>query len=547
MAEVARLIGGAGTGKTTELLRIMSKVIDTGGVDADSIGFVSFTKAARREAASRAAEQFGASMKDLETNGWFRTLHSVCYKCLSPVSGLLSGDAESRKWICEWLQESVGGQSLDDESYSSFDGATDADKALTVWSAARNRLQTLREAWECAWLSESQLPNFEYCERITNRYEEGKLLDHRLDFTDLLGRFAGYKFRVGGHDQIQPEGWVPAVPVWFFDEQQDAGPLLDAVCKRLVAADSCRWAYVVGDPFQSIYGFAGADSRCFMSWPAVKERIMPKSYRCPKPIHQLGEDVLRECSNYFDRKIEPADHYGEVGKFCHPREVIGEVDPRQSWLLIARSNYQAKRFANLLDEACVPWLPTKGNGGWNAPSRNLALGCLYNIEQGAPVSGEEWAAAIKLLPSKHDGEELLERGTKKRFVDRAEAAKYDFVLPPDLGQLGATPRLMDVIRSKQWRRMVDHGGRYVGAVNQWGTEAVREINVRVGTIHSVKGAEADNVALLTTTSGTVGRAAETTDGRDEENRIAYVGITRARKRLFVVDEPKQRNKMEIYA
>ena len=65
MVAVARLIGGAGTGKTTELMRIIEQVAGK-GVDPYSIGFCSFTRAARLEASTRAADMFGIRQPELE-------------------------------------------------------------------------------------------------------------------------------------------------------------------------------------------------------------------------------------------------------------------------------------------------------------------------------------------------------------------------------------------------------------------------------------------------------------------------------------------------
>ena len=73
-------------------------------------------------------------------------------------------------------------------------------------------------------------------------------------------------------------------------------------------------------------------------------------------------------------------------------------------------------------------------------------------------------------------------------------------------------------------------------VRRWGPEAVLPLRIRVGTIHSVKGGEADNVILLGTTNRIIAEASESTEGRGAEQRLAYVGITRAKKQLITVQE-----------
>lgn len=525
----------------------MQQTIDTGEVGPESIGFVSFTRAARAEAATRAADKFGCKEKDLTTNGWFRTLHSVCYRCLE-ANDVITEDKDGKKWLKESL-----GMEIDHETTDPDDGMgiviggpkTDASVALAIWQASRNRLIPFEQAWKEYDTQNPNTPTLDNCRQIVERYELHKKIDHKIDFVDLLGDFAGWKFTLDGAEPSTPLGWVPDLPVWFFDEQQDTSKLLDSVCHRLISTPGCRWVYVVGDPFQSIYGFAGSDSRCFREWPASKERTMPKSYRCPPPIHNLGESILRECSDYFDRNIAPADHDGEVDTARSLHQVLGDIDPRESWLLIARTNFQARRIQNLLNHAGLPWLPTKGHGGWNAPKRKEALLALHSLQCGYPINWKEWRSAIDVIPSKTGATALLERGVKARWSDDTYKPQEDLAKVESLSSWGATEALQEAIASGGWQGFVEHGERYSTAIRNWGVDSVENPKIKVGTIHSVKGAEADNVGILTTTSEPVARAKETQEGFDEERRVAYVAVTRARRRLVLINEPRERNRMEI--
>ena len=96
--------------------------------------------------------------------------------------------------------------------------------------------------------------------------------------------------------------------------------------------------------------------------------------------------------------------------------------------------------------------------------------------------------------------------------------------------------LRAAIASGEWSRLVDRATAWRAQAKTHGAALAAEPKVRIGTIHSVKGAESDNVALLTTISGKVARGAEDARQHDEECRIAYVAVTRARRRLVVVDE-----------
>lgn len=547
MATIARMIGGAGTGKTTALIETMSRAIEAGGLEANEIGFVSFTRAARREAAERAAAQFGVPIDRLELDGWFRTLHSVCHRSLGIGKELLTNDKASREWLRENLQQDIAGLPDGQEAEpfaadGSAEGSNDLSIALGLWSAARARLTPLEPIWELAKGCHDQTPDWGTVRSLIDRYELSKRLDGRCDFTDLLGRFAGYSFGIDGHERVTPQGDVPGLPVWFFDEQQDTSALLDAVCHRLIDNPTVRWVYVVGDPFQAIYGWAGADASLFMAWEVQKERILDQSYRCAPPILEAGERCLLTCSDYFDRHIRPAAHDGTTEAVWWTQSLLDELRPDEPWLVLARTNFQARRIAKALDARGTPWQPTRGLGGWNKPAANEALCALLRLQKGeGKITPDEWRRILDVVPSKVEGTDLLTRGTKARWTNEYK---------PDGGSLfdwGATQALAELVRSGRWVELVDGAERFVAVAERYGEGIATDPRIKVGTIHSVKGQEADSVLVLTTSSAPVSRSAESEHGADEERRVAYVAATRARKRLIVAKEKNAAYRMELEA
>lgn len=538
MARIARLIGGAGTGKTTELMTLLSQVLDH-GLGLYDIGFATFTRAARREATARAAQIFGCPAEQIERDGWFRTIDSVCYRALGSRCGeLLLDNAESRRWLQEALGEAVTGLGEDlGDATPQLGEKTPADIALAIWKSARNRLEPLEQVWTEARAIDERVPDWDTVYALVEKYELHKKLDGRCDFCDLRGAFAGWRFDLDEPWPCDPQGDVPPLSVWFFDEQQDASRLLDQVCRRLIETEYCRWVYVVGDPMQAIYGWAGADSRCFREWEADKERTMPKSYRCPAPILELGERVLQPCSDYFDRGIAPADHDGAVEYRWLNRELLQEIDPRESWLVIARSNYLARKLQAELIDAGIPWAYTKGKGGWLTPTEVEAFASMFTLASGQPITFPEWRRVVDVLPAKCPDGPLFVRGTKSRLDEENSRRNSDELA--DVQQIeswGATPLLQRSLLDGSWPELVDGARRFCDAVERWGWNVALEPQVRVGTIHSVKGAEADNVLLLTTSTYQCERAMQNQRMADEERRVAYVGVTRARYRLLIVHE-----------
>lgn len=543
MANAAQIIGGAGTGKTTELLRLMDMTMTKLVNDPMRIGFVSFTRAARREASIRAAEKFGLEADDLETKGWFRTLHSICYRVLR-VSGdeLITDTKDNRKWLEDAIGEPVKAStgSKDQTFGDGFETSQEADKALALWGMARNRLEPLSVACKRASRLSDNTPDYGYCAHIVKRYEAAKAKDGRYDFTSILERVAGYRHHIDGVERVTPEGDMPAIPVWFFDEQQDTSALLDAVCKRLVIPS--QWVYLVGDPFQSVYGFAGSDAAHFMNWPIVegKRRILSKSYRVPRKHWRLAESIIKPNRDWFDRGIEPADRDGSIDRISARDDLASVVDPTQEWLVLARTNYLASTLSAQLDRAGIPWRPTRGRGGYDAPKKMSGIMALYELQRNGVIDGERWATVLDLIPSTFDGQQLLTRGTKKRFESSEEQEYYAFATRETLVEMGATRTLLDMIDNGSWTQLVPDGAKISEAAKRYGIEAVVDPKIRVGTIHSVKGTEADNTYLLTTVTKPTVLAMEDREGMEEERRLWYVGTTRAREKLVIADDHRQR-------
>lgn len=542
MPNYAHVIGGAGTGKTTHLLKLMEWWLTEGFMTPYDIGFTSFTRAARAEASSRAASKFNIPAESLEQNGWFKTVHACCFAMIRAKSDLLLSDSKAdRKWVSDAVGQEVKGLGEDSSEtmIEKLAGKSDADRSLAMWDASRNRLVPIEDIWRQSRDCDEKTPGLAEVCRIIELYEQKKRLDGRYDFTDILGRYAGWAFSDKGHFEKAPEGLIPPVKIWFLDEQQDNSALTDAVSRRLVSES--EWAYTVYDPFQTIFGFAGSESRHCQSWPitANHRRVLPQSYRCPKCIHELGEAILKDCSDYWDRGIAPAPHEGDIETAEMREPWAREIKPetRESWLLLARTNFHANRLSGRLDALGIPWLPVKGHGGkWAAPVRIKALNALRSLKLGHAIYAHEWQSIIKQLPAcKVKGQEYLVRGTKTEWENYA-GDPNDLIDLENLSNWGATDHLKNVVTSGQYKNLVDGAHDFEAAVQLYGLMSVLEPKVRVGTIHSAKGMEADNVVLLTTTSHQISKAIEDQSGEDEERRVWYVGVTRTRKKLLVVRE-----------
>lgn len=539
--QVARLVGGAGTGKTTELLRIMEGARAALGGSPFAIGFTSFTRAARAEAVERASSAWNVPGEVLSKDGWFRTVHSIAYRQIGVQKGeLLTDNKESATWIADALKVDVRTIIDEDSGYMRYTGERQAAAALNIWEQSRSRMEPIEVTIRREARLGGDVPSFAVCKQFIDRYQSAKTLDCRVDYTDLLARFSGVRFSPEGWEETDPEGELPpSVKAWVMDEQQDASALVDRCCLRLASGPNVQWVYISGDPMQSIFGFGGSDSRLFMGWKVDKERVMEKTWRCPKPVLDLGEACLRKMrEGYWDRGIAPADHAGEVVRGGYAESIVKELSAGDDTLVIARCNYTLDIWAAVLEKAGLPFAKLKAK---EQTKFYRAANALWAIEHGQDCSPDDFSAAVELLPAMNN----MVRGAKKAWSGDA-IRQWDVILPGDLEAAGMKPEFADRLRKGDWGDLFRGAARWKKAAKKYGPELASKPAIRLGTIHAAKGMEADTVVLSDTVSRRIAEAQGIdTAQHDEERRIEYVGVTRARRKLIIGTEQSSDYRMRL--
>ena len=531
--QIAVLMGGAGTGKTRQVMEFCSSAKQALDNDPFAVGVTGVTRATRLEAAERAAEEWNMPVETLLKQGWFRTAHSICLRQL-PIdhTDLITDNKRSNEWIASALGVHVSTMIDSDTGNSAYVGDKIASQALNLWNLSRCRMEPVKETIERARLSEENLPSFEATRQYVAKYEKAKWKHDKTDFNDLLARFAGVRFEIDEVMEVEPEGEPPAeVRCWVFDEAQDMSALVNRVYLRLAHAPRVKWVYLSGDPFQSVFGFGGSSSKYFMGWDADKKKTMEKTWRCAKPILDLGERCLQRMHRgYFDRGIAPAEHSGKVVRGGHPSSCVTQIDPDESTLIVARCNHTLDAFIEELKKTGLPFMKLKSKDQTIA---SRACRALWDIEHDEPVAGEDFACAVKQLPARDN----LVRGTKKAWEDHRMIFQWDVIMPDQLEEVGFKPELIEKIKAGKWDNLVARGREWRRCAKKYGAELATHPRIRLGTIHSSKGMEADSVILSTSITRRI-HDAQHADKEiwDEERRVEYVGVTRARKRLIISDD-----------
>jgi hypothetical protein len=481
----------------------------------------------------------------LTKTGWFRTAHSIAHKCCQVEDGQL---IESGQDGDKWLGEAVGGtvntrsDSRGERTYVADGGDLTIPLALRAWELARSRVEPVSQT--IARWSEGGCNSVDLSAamEVIRRYEKAKLKDNKIDFTDMIARFAGLKFEITGPVKIEPVGEVPEdLRILAIDEAQDSSRLVDMVCRRLAAGGRIERIWLTGDPYQSIHSFAGSDYNLFLSWDAV-ESIMPRSYRCPRQILELGESCLQQMSRgYRPRGIQPAEHSGSISTSPHPNDALSRLTPTSSALILGRCAFSLSEYEDELIARGLPYSWVDKTHGSTALSGYASL---WAIEHGEACRGEDFGSAVSMLAvnSKEFGP-LLSRGEKAAWRD-GRRSHIDIVLPTDdfLRMAGATDALIALIRSGRWPlafepKHMEKTKRWHSTATNFGDETANNPPIRLSTIHAAKGLEADTVILSSITSPSVERSRTMLrESHDEECRVAYVAVTRARRDFMYVED-----------
>jgi len=539
--KIERAIGGAGTGKTRLILDRLTQAKKELRLSVDEIGFCTFTRAGRQEIADRASE---AWCVDPEALPWFRTAHSIAYRQVGIEDGQLIQGKDGESWMSDALDGRINTR-IDSRGERTYVAGGDETipTALKAWELARSTLRPLRDVVAALMASGSvEYVPYEDVKSVVDKYERAKRIDGLVDYTDMIARFAGVRFSIDGAERVSPDGEVPQnLRVIAIDEAQDSSALVDLVCRRLAYEGRVERAWICGDPYQSIHGFAGGDYRHFLSWDAF-ESTMPQSYRCPDSVLRLGERCLsRMKSGYRDRKIKPAAHDGSVSTCGSVEEAITRASSQSSVLILGRCAYSLAEYEASLDARGTPFC-------WIDRAHSLstieAYEALWSLQNGGIATGQGWGSAVSMISvnSKEHGQ-LLVRGEKAAW-EKGNRTDVDLIRPTDsdMAMAGAEPPLMTLIREGRWHLAMeaksrDRAEKWLRVATKHGPSVASDPPIKLSTIHGAKGLEADTVVVSSVTSPKIERSRATlNECHDEECRIEYVAVTRARRNLIYVQD-----------
>ena len=516
------VLAGAGTGKTRAITARIAYGVLAGVLPAPRVLALTFT--------TRAAGELRGRLRALGVGAVpARTFHSAALRQLQyfwprTIGGELPRISEHKAAL---VAEAMSRLRLGADRAAVRDVAAEVEWAKVT--------QTHREDYPEALAAAGRVPPAGLdpvtVSRLLGTYEEVKRDRGLIDFEDVLVLAVGLLAERGDVvEQVRAQYQHLVV-----DEYQDVSPLQQALLDLWLGdRDSLC---VVGDPSQTIYSFTGATPRFLLQFgrrfPHAAHVRLVRDYRSTPQVVSLANAVIARAGGTSARqRLElvaqqppgPAPVFRE-----HPDEEAEAADvaravcrlladgvPASEVAVLFRTNAQSETYEAALADAGVPYLVRGGERFFERREVRHALLLLRGAAR-ADDGGDGLAAAARavLATAGWSPQPPAGGGTTG---DRWQALNALVTLADQLAAARPDARLADLVAELDERAAAQHAPTVEG--------------VTLASLHAAKGLEWDAVFLVGLTEGMLPISyAETPDAIEEERRLLYVGITRARRHL----------------
>ncbi|MBA2463650.1 MAG: ATP-dependent DNA helicase UvrD2 [Nocardioidaceae bacterium] len=521
-----RVLAGAGTGKTRAITHRIAYGVASGVYNPAEILAVTFT--------TRAAGEMRGRLRALGAGGvQARTFHSAALRQARYFWPLVYG--------------------------GELPVLTESKLALLGNAARRNRVQTdqatLRDlAGEVEWAKVSNVRPDDYADvaegrgrtvsgvdpatvaRVFATYEDVKRDQGRMDMEDVLLVAAAL---LSEDDRVAAE--VRRQYKWFVvDEFQDVSPIQSALLDLWLGGrdDIC----VVGDPAQTIYSFAGASPTYLIDFPKRFARTtsveLVRNYRSTPQVITAANRLLAGTGSSGVRLRAQRAGGPEVGYTEHPDEVaeaeqvatgvhalIEAGTPAREIAVLFRINAQSEAFEEALAARHVPYVVRGAARFFERPEVRQAVTLLRGSARSSGGrsdgggSGDGLAGDVRAVLAGMGWSDEPPAG-RGNLRDRWESLKALVSQADDVVAGDPAAGLTEFVAELDRRASEQHAPVAEG--------------VTLATLHAAKGLEWDAVFLAGMQDGTMPIVyAEGPTAVEEERRLLYVGITRARLQLEI--------------
>jgi DNA helicase-2/ATP-dependent DNA helicase PcrA len=591
------ILAGAGSGKTRVLAYRIAHLVDAVGVRPSEILAITFTNKAADEMRERVESLVGGAVRGM----WVMTFHAACARMLRREAERIGFtrqftiyDSGDQRRLMKRVLEDLG-----------------VDQKRTPPQAILNRVSDAKNRLQRAGDLRARDPGDRFLSLVARafaQYEERLRAANAMDFDDLLVRAVDL-FRQ--YPEVR-ERYGRTFRYVMVDEYQDTNHAQYELL-RLLCADHGNLA-VVGDDFQSVYSFRGADITNILrfedDFPDARVVKLEQNYRSTQRILDTANGVIEAISRRTEKKlfthlgdgervrvVELEDEHAEATFVAREIDRLGDTEgvPRAECAIFYRTNAQSRVVEDTLRRAGIDYQVVGGTRFYDRAEIRDAMAYLQLI--GNPEDAISFARAVG-APRRGIGDTTVARilahaegsgdglgftlddpsvvpGLAGAAVARVRAFGQDIRRWREAANTGtAVGELLDRILTESGtrdalraERSIEAEGRLenleelVGFARTFDAERVaqgeegglgpfleqtalrgeaddlrtdtgRPPQVSLMTLHNAKGLEFDAVFVLGVEETLLPhqRSMEAgVDAMDEERRLLYVGITRARR------------------
>lgn len=568
-----QVLAGPGSGKTLTIVNRIRNLIEKNGVRPEEILVVTFT----RYAASEMKTRLNALMGNKSIPVTAGTFHGIYYGILKWAYRMDSRNILSEEEKYQILREAVSGQELevfDEEDFL-------RDIAEEIGRIKNNRLS----------LDEfvSAKVNADAFRNIFRAYEERRKSLRKIDFDDML--VVCYELFESRPDILKL--WQKKFRYILVDEFQDINRIQYDVIRMLAFPENNL--YVVGDDDQAIYGFRGADSELMFQflkdYPDARQITLGQNYRSTGNIVRNSLKVISHNRKRFYKDLTAVKDRGKclhIQELKDPAEEAGYVAdeieksmdsgsaPEETAVLF-RVHTDARPVVEELIERHIPFQMKE-----HLPNiYNHFIAKDIQAYMRLAVGRRERKDFLQVMnrPKRYIGRDSL-TGNEVSFedirkfycdkdwmMDRIDQFEWDVKMlakmAPYAGiqyirkRIGYDDFIRDYAYTHHTERSdlneilaeLEESAKQYASIEEWFrhieryTEMLRlkdqqksakQEGVRLMTLHAAKGLEFDSVFLIEANEGQIPyKKAKTEMETEEERRLFYVGMTRAKERLTV--------------
>lgn len=526
------IFGYPGTGKTTELMNTLDELFKK-GISPTKICFCSYTKSAASEAIERAINKFNLKKEDMI---YFGTIHSLCFRRFCLNKSVISQTQINEFFKLKNLEyEPI----LNDEDLlvSETFGEEVGNKLLNFYNLLRiTKCKTISEIKDDNELKkiftelnineENFVPIFVNVFspfKIISDYEKFKSDNNSIDFVDML--FTALK-----------ENWNVPTDILIVDEAQDLSPLQWKIYDFW--KQNKKQVFIAGDDDQSIYGFNGASPERL-----IKEKETADKVKILSTTWRLNQEIHDYCLNYINTYINPKNRVvkevvaikkgGEIieefidGELGRVKEFIREN--KKTFILFRTNNFKRQFISEVLLPSGLIYYEIRGQSLWNHKTVNL-FNAILKLCNNKSLNIIEVGYLIESISGKF---KLLKRGLKSNWKKLLKRNEYNI---SNLIELGFDMKIFNYLKGDEILNILNVNDNVkIAFMNAKKEEIILPPKIYIGTIHSSKGKEADDVIIFKDITKKIAReVTKNSSSWENEIRVFHVAQTRTKERLTIL-------------